>query len=119
MKTIVLFSLFVFLSIGAVAQNHPSFKLTPPNNFKNGILEADSSYLSFSTEYKMYDFNKVFNETKQKKVFVKGLHFSGGMPIVKPQGFNWNMPIAVPDSNIVYSIQNVGPISGGLLKYKK
>ena len=66
----------------------------------------------------MYDFKKFFNEPKQEKVIVYGFRYNGGMPIAKPQGFNWNMPIAVPDSSIVYSIQQV-PIGGRLLRYKK
>lgn len=119
MKTIVLISLLSFLSMGVFAQIDLSLKLDPPIDFNSDRLAMNSTYFSFKVAKTQIDYKNYLEQPKKAQPDLTAMNYCRKMPIAKPRGNNWNMPIAVPDSSIVYSIKVIGPTHGGLLKYNK
>ena len=105
MKTIVLISLLSLLSIGVFAQSDLSLKLDPPIDFNSGILEPDSAFFSFKDAKIQIDYQNYLAQPKKAQPDLTAMDYYSKMPIAKPRGNNWNMPISVPDSTIDYAIR--------------
>lgn len=105
MKTIMFVSLFSFLSVGVFAQNDLSLKLASPIDFNSGKLAMDSTYFSFKDAKENTSFHNYFTQPQKVQPNLKTMNYYSEMPIVKPPGNNWNMPIVVPDSTVNYAIR--------------
>lgn len=119
MKTIGLITLLFFMSVGVFAQNDFDIKPLPKIDFNDGFLQQDNSYLEFENDRESADYLVLLSTRKVRKEDFIVMKYKNKMPIAKPQGNYWNMPIAVPDSTINYAIMVKRIGSGSLFKGQK
>lgn len=114
MRTILI-SLFVFVTMSAVAQDLKlnSFKKVEFGDLKS-LEKTDYFYISpgFKIDTKLQSPFSLSSKDQKKSIekylnskqpdFITAID---GMPIASPKGFNWNMPVAKPNSSVEYYIK--------------
>ena len=90
------------------AQTNLRLKKLPPIKLNSGVLAPDSSYLSFEDQTQDWDLSDFLDKNIKVKKVVVVPRPRYNMPVVKPQEYNWNMPIIAPDSTINYAIRIIG-----------
>jgi hypothetical protein len=119
MKAIVLLFIGFLFSFSINAQNTFNLKELPEIDFDT-IWHADTSrLLSLVPKFKLeppqeYSFSSGapenlygINSNKKNLAIKKYLSYTYKMPVIKPSGNNWNMPIHIPDSTVNYFIREL------------
>lgn len=105
MKTKLIFLLLIGLSVSTFAQHDFSIKPLPKIDFNSGIQKQDSSYMKFDNIQKSPDYLMLLSPKSSDRKPVSILRYKSKMPIAKPYGNYWDMPVAIPDSTVNYAIR--------------
>lgn len=105
MKSNILLFLFLVFSLSCFAQHDFSIKLVPKVDFNSGRLQTDSTNFTFESNTVESNLQQYFVQKKETSQKWTQLAYTSNMPIVNPGNYNWNMPVAVPDSTINYAIR--------------
>ncbi|WP_319500130.1 hypothetical protein [uncultured Draconibacterium sp.] len=116
MKTIVFLMFVCCLSFTSFSQNEYAIKPLPRIEFDDFYKQQQSDYLTISPQLKLdtpLTKSLVFDDKSESTIdnsYLKSttevfMALGDNMPVVKPSGNYWNMPVAVPDSSNVYFIK--------------
>ncbi|WP_163325867.1 hypothetical protein [Draconibacterium mangrovi] len=115
MKTIVILMFFCCLGFSSFSQNEYAIKPLPRIEFDDFQKQQQPDYLTISPQLKLEDKlpQSLFDDNTENPIdnsYLKSktdlfMALGDNMPVVKPSGNYWNMPVAVPDSSKVYFIQ--------------
>ncbi|WP_297097035.1 hypothetical protein [uncultured Draconibacterium sp.] len=115
MKTIVVLMFVCCLGFTSFSQNEYAIKPLPRIEFDDFQKQQQPDYLTISPQLKLEDElpQSLFNDNIENPIDNSNLKsttevfiaFGDNMPVVKPSGNYWNMPIAVPDSTNMYFIK--------------
>ncbi|WP_319591864.1 hypothetical protein [uncultured Draconibacterium sp.] len=113
MKTIVLLMFVSCLSFTLFSQNKFVIKPLPRIEFDDFNQQQQPDYLSVSPQLKLEgELPQSFLDGKSESSnsYLKSttdvfMALGDNMPVVKPSGNYWNMPVAVPDSTNMYFIK--------------
>ncbi|WP_319479859.1 hypothetical protein [uncultured Draconibacterium sp.] len=116
MKTIVFFMFVCCLSFTSFSQNEYAIKPLPRIEFDNFHKQQHPDYLTISPQLKLdtpLTKSLVFDDKSESTIdnsYLKSttdvfMALGDNMPVVKPSGNYWNMPVAVPDFSNVYFIK--------------
>ncbi|WP_321370269.1 hypothetical protein [uncultured Draconibacterium sp.] len=115
MKTIVLLMFVCCLGFASFSQNEYAIKPLPRIEFDDFQKQKQPDYLTISPQLKLEDElpQSLFNDNIENPIdnsYLKSttevfIAFGDNMPVVKPSGNYWNMPIAIPDSTNMYFIK--------------
>ena len=115
MKTIVVLIFICCLTYSSMSQNRFEIKRLPRIEFDDFHRQQQPDYLTISPQLKLEDEipQSLFNDSTENTIdnsYLKSttevfIAFGDNMPVVKPSGNYWNMPVAVPDSTNMYFIK--------------
>ncbi|MDX8337655.1 hypothetical protein SLH46_00580 [Draconibacterium sp. IB214405] len=116
MKSIVVLMFVCCLSFTSISQNDFAIKPLPRIDFDDFRQQQQPNYFTISPELKLDDQRTqpfVVDEKAESTIdnsYIKSttdvfFAFGDNMPVAKPSGDYWNMPVAVPDSSFVYFIK--------------
>ena len=116
MKTTVILMFVCCLSFTSLSQNEYAIKPLPRIEFDDFQKQQQPDYLTISPQLKLENQipqSLVLADNKENTVdnpFLKSktdlfMALGDNMPVVKPSGNYWNMPVAVPDSTNMYFIK--------------
>nr|WP_321354098.1 hypothetical protein [uncultured Draconibacterium sp.] len=98
-----------------MSQNRFEIKPLPRIEFDDFHRPQQPDYLTISPQLKLEDEipQSLFNDSTENAIdnsYLKSttevfIAFGDNMPVVKPSGNYWNMPVAVPDSTNMYFIK--------------
>lgn len=116
MKTIVFLMFVCCLSFTSFSQNEYAIKPLPRIEFDDFYKKQQPDYLTISPQLILDtplnqslvldgDSENTINDSYLKSATEVFMALGDNMPVVKPSGNYWNMPVAVPDSSNVYFIK--------------
>nr|WP_319271072.1 hypothetical protein [uncultured Draconibacterium sp.] len=113
MKTIVLLIFVCCLGFTSLGQNDFAIKPLPRIDFDDFRQQQQPDYLTISPQLKLDDElspSFLAGKSEGNNSYLKSttdvfIALGDNMPVVKPSGNYWNMPVAVPDSTNIYFIK--------------
>ncbi|WP_321347585.1 hypothetical protein [uncultured Draconibacterium sp.] len=115
MKTIVLLIFVCCLGFTSLGQNDFAIKPFPRLDFDDFRQQQQPDYLTISPQLKLEDelpqsffddnIENLFDNSYLKSTTDVFMALGDNMPVEKPSGNYWNMPVAVPDSTNMYFIK--------------